>query len=186
MKPDATVRIEPMQRRHVRSIVRIERRVRERGWSAGLFQAEIARGTDDRSYIVARTAGSVVGYAGVLYVMPDAHVTTISVDPTLQHGRIGTRLMVALVRDAVARGAENLTLEMRAGNEPALALYRRFGLAPAGLRKNYYADTGDDALIMWAHDLQSADYRDRLDAIDASLPVATEVVATPIAPRVPR
>ena len=61
---------------------------------------------------------------------------------------------------------------MRAGNEPAKALYRRFGFAPAGIRKNYYAEVGEDALIMWAHDIDGDEYAARLDAIEAGLPPA--------------
>ena len=59
---------------------------------------------------------------------------------------------------------------MRVSNEPAQALYRRFGFAPAGIRRGYYADTGEDALIMWAEDIDTADYRARLRRIERSLP----------------
>ena len=68
----------------------------------------------------------------------DGHVTTIAVDPAWQRHGIGTRLLLALCREAVDRGVKALTLEVRAGNEPAQAMYRRFGFAPAGVRKNYY------------------------------------------------
>ena len=77
-----------------------------------------------------------------------------------------------LVREAVARGTTALTLEVRMGNEPARALYQRFGFAPAGVRKNYYAEVGEDALIMWAHDIDGAEYGERLDRIEAGLPPA--------------
>ena len=62
--------------------------------------------------------------------------------------------------------------EVRASNEPAKALYARFGFAPAGIRKNYYAEVGEDALIMWAHDIDGDAYADRLAAIEADLPPA--------------
>jgi ribosomal-protein-alanine N-acetyltransferase len=60
-------------------------------------------------------------------------------------------------------------LEVRVGNEPALALYKRFGLAPVGVRPNYYPVTGEDALVMWARDIDSEEYAERLAAIDSAL-----------------
>ena len=76
---------------------------------------------------------------------------------------------VAIKVLAAARGNEALTLEVRAGNERAIALYRRIGMAPAGVRKGYYEDDGEDALILWCHDLADAGYPARLDQLDSYL-----------------
>jgi ribosomal-protein-alanine N-acetyltransferase len=73
--------------------------------------------------------------------------------------------MIELVTRGVEAGASALTLEVRVSNEPAKALYRRFGLAPAGVRRGYYEPDGEDALIMWAHDIDAEDYRSRIDAL---------------------
>jgi ribosomal-protein-alanine N-acetyltransferase len=110
-----------------------------------------------------------------MYVLPDAHVTTLAVDPAWHRRAIGTRLLVALARAAVTTGATALTLEVRASNQAAQELYRRFGFAPAGVRKAYYADTGEDALIMWAHDTDSPAFSVRLDEIAAAIPGSTSV-----------
>jgi [ribosomal protein S18]-alanine N-acetyltransferase len=166
--------LSPMRRRHVRSVVRIEEQVYPRPWSAGLFLAELAV-RDQRTYLVAKVDDRLVGYGGVMYVLPDAHVTTLAVDPAWHRQAIGTRLLVALSRAAVTAGATALTLEVRASNTPAQELYRRFGFAPAGVRKGYYADSGEDALIMWAHDIDTAEFGDRLDAIAAGIPGGTSV-----------
>ena len=93
------------------------------------------------------------GYAGLLMVADDGHITTVAVDPAWHRHGIGTRLLLAAGRAAPWRGAEQLTLEVRCRNAGAQALYRRFGFAPAGVRKAYYADNGEDALVMWAHDI---------------------------------
>jgi [ribosomal protein S18]-alanine N-acetyltransferase len=162
----AVVHIQPMRRRDLRSVLRIDAQQDHEGWSVGLYLAELKR-TGDRRYVVARAGGHVVGFAGIVYQDDDAHVTTIAVDRAAHGQRIATRLLLALVREAIARGAQNLTLEVRAGNAAAIALYRRFGLAPAGIRKNYYADIGEDALIMWAHDLHTPVYAQRLRDIAA-------------------
>ena len=172
--PLSEVEISPMRRRHLRSVIRIEAQAEHRGWSVGLYLAELRR-EHDRLYVVARLDQHVVGFGGLLLQGPDGHVTTLSVDLAQRGRRLGTRIMLVLARHAIACGAENLTLEVRATNEPAIALYRSFGLAPAGIRKNYYADLGEDALIMWAHDIASDAYRDRLARIEASLPDPTRI-----------
>ena len=94
-----------------------------------------------------------------MFVDDESHVNNIAVDPAWQGRGLGVAILVDLVRVALARGARHLTLEVRVGNEPALALYRRFGLAPVGVRRNYYPETGEDALVMWARDIDSAGLR---------------------------
>jgi ribosomal-protein-alanine N-acetyltransferase len=172
--PLSAVEISPMRRRHLRSVIRIEAQAEHRGWSVGLYLAELRR-EHDRLYVVARLDQQVVGFGGLLLQGPDAHVTTLSVDAGHRGRRLGTRLLLVLARHALVQGAENLTLEVRSTNEPAIALYRAFGLAPAGIRKNYYADLGEDALIMWAHDIGSDEHRARLDRIEAALPDPTRI-----------
>jgi ribosomal-protein-alanine N-acetyltransferase len=105
----------------------------------------------------------------------DAHVTTIAVDPEFHRLKVGTRLLLALARAAVARGATGLTLEVRMSNEGAQALYRQFGFVPAGIRKNYYVETNEDALVMWAHDVDHPEYAARLEQIEAAVPGTTLV-----------
>ncbi len=166
------LRIEPLRRRHVPAVARLEALVSSNPWSADLFRGELALPEAQRAYRVARAGGRLVGYGGLMFVLDEAHVTTLTVHPERRGERIGTRLMAVLVREALARGTKALTLEVRAGNEPAQALYRRFGFAPAGIRRNYYAEVGEDALIMWAHDIDGDEYGARLDAIEAGLPPA--------------
>jgi len=154
----------PMRRRHLRSVLRIEEAAYPRPWSMALFLSELAM-RDQRTYLVAIVDGKVVGYGGVMYVLPDAHVTTLAVDEGARRQGVGTRLLLELCRAAVAKEATALTLEVRTSNAGAQSLYRRFGFAPAGVRKGYYSDTGEDAVVMWAHDIDDPEYRDRLDRI---------------------
>ena len=98
-----------------------------------------------------------------------AHITTLAVDPAWQRHSIGTRVLLALAEAGMARGIENLTLEVRLSNEPAKELYRRFGFVPAGIRKGYYVETKEDAIIMWANDVDGPAYAARLAALDAAL-----------------
>jgi ribosomal-protein-alanine N-acetyltransferase len=171
---DLRVVIGPMRRRHLRGVLGIEQQVYPRPWSMGLFMSELGY-RSSRVYVVARVGPAVVGYGGVMLVADDGHVTTLAVDPRWHRLRIGTRLLHTLSEAAIERGAKNLTLEVRVSNEPAQGLYRAFGFAPAGIRKGYYAESNEDALIMWANDVDTPDYARRLDALAATLPNPTVV-----------
>jgi ribosomal-protein-alanine N-acetyltransferase len=154
---DSVVHLVPLRRRHLRSVLRIEGQVYPRPWSLSLFLSELNL-RSSRHYVVARMGGSVVGYAGLMFALDEAHVTTNAVDPARQRHKIGTRLLAHLARVAVARGARHMTLEVRVSNAGAQAMYRRFGFETEGVRKNYYADSNEDALVMWVHDIGTPEY----------------------------
>ncbi|HVF31725.1 MAG TPA: ribosomal protein S18-alanine N-acetyltransferase [Acidimicrobiales bacterium] len=166
------VHLVPMRRRHLRSVLRIESQVYPRPWSLSLFLSELSLRTS-RSYVVARVDATVVGYAGLMFSGDDAHVTTIAVDPIWHRAKVGTRLLAELARTALDRGARNLTLEVRVGNTAARRLYERFGFAPAGIRKNYYVETNEDALVMWAEHIDEPAFAAQLAAIEAAVPGTT-------------
>jgi ribosomal-protein-alanine N-acetyltransferase len=166
------VTITPMRRRHLRSVLKVETQVYPRPWSLGLFMSELALKTT-RVYLVAKVGGLVVGYAGLMVTGSDGHITTIAVDPEWQRRGIGMRLLLGLSNAAATRRCTGLTLEVRVGNDGAQAMYREFGFAPAGIRKNYYAEINEDAIVMWAHDIDLAAHRARLDAIAARVPGTT-------------
>ena len=173
--PDALeVRITPMRRRHLRGVLRIEQQVYPRPWTFGLFLGEVSQRAS-RVYLVARVGSEVVGYAGMFRALDDGHITTIAVDPAWQRRGIATRMLLALARAAVDRGCRNLTLEVRMSNSGAQALYQRFGFVPAGVRKGYYPETGEDALVMWANDIDAEAYADRLREIEGGVPGSTIV-----------
>lgn len=122
------------------------------------FARELANPIAD--YVVAiGDDGALAGFAGLWQQLDEAHVMTIAVEPRLRGRGIGGRLLAALVEAAAARGLVQLTLEVRTGNAPALALYRRFGLVATGRRPRYYADTGEDALILTSPPLADPAWR---------------------------
>jgi [ribosomal protein S18]-alanine N-acetyltransferase len=171
------VHLVPMRRRHLRSVLRIEAQVYPRPWSLPLFMSELNL-RSSRIYHVARVGGSVVGYCGLMLVDGDAHITNIAVDPAWHRHQIGTRLLINAARQAKARDAARMTLEVRMSNNGAQALYRKFGFETAGVRKNYYAESREDALIMWAYGLDTEEYAERLAAIEAQLRGATVIEET--------
>jgi ribosomal-protein-alanine N-acetyltransferase len=160
----AEVEVVPMRRRHLRAVLRIESAVYPRPWSLGLFITELAQ-RSSRIYRVAKAGGSVVGYGGLMLTGGEGHVTTLAVDESWRRQGVATRLLAALAKEAVATGVTGLSLEVRMGNPAAQALYRKFGFVPAGVRKNYYAETNEDAMVMWAHDVATPGYAERLSAI---------------------
>lgn len=174
---DLEVTVTAMRRRHLRGVLRIEGKVYPRPWSMGLFMSEMGY-RDARVYLVARVGSTVVGYGGLMIVLEDGHITTLAVDPAWQRHSIGSRVLLALADAAVERGCEHLTLEVRVGNRPAQELYRRFGFVPAGVRKGYYVETNEDALVMWANDLGTPEMVARREALSAGIRGTTVVEAT--------
>jgi ribosomal-protein-alanine N-acetyltransferase len=155
-----------MELSDVATLAVLEAGIYDTPWSQGVFVEELSQ--SNRIYLVAENgSGGIVGYGGLLLVDEDAHITTLAVIPEARGNGLGTRLMLALTDAAVTAGAAHLTLEVRLSNAPAQRLYRRFGFAPVGLRKNYYRD--EDALVMWAIDIDTEEYRDRLQQIAEGL-----------------
>ena len=116
-------------------------------WPTQMFYDELGQ-TETRSYYVAMNAeGSVVGYAGLMCVLPIADVQTIAVSADHEGSGIGSRLLTTLLDEAKSRGAADVLLEVRADNPRAQRLYRWFGFEQIHIRPRYYRD-GADALIM--------------------------------------
>jgi len=164
----ADIDVSPMRRKHVRDVLGIERRVYPRPWSAALFFSELSQ-RKTRYYVVAQVHKNLVGYGGLMVHEDEGHITTIAVQPEMQHGGIGTHLLLDMVEEAQRRGARTLALEVRVANWPAQRLYAWFGFRPVGVRKNYYAETGEDALVMWVDDLGSDEISSRLQRIRDAL-----------------
>jgi ribosomal-protein-alanine N-acetyltransferase len=162
------VEIDRMRRRHLRGVMAIERQAYARPWSPNLFVAEMTE-PHNRSYLVARVDRDVVGYAGLICYGDEAHVTNIAVEPMLQGHGIASRLLLEQIRAAMHMGAGAVSLEVRVTNWRAQRLYARFGFHPVGIRRNYYAELHEDALIMWTDDVRTEAYAERLGAIAASL-----------------
>jgi ribosomal-protein-alanine N-acetyltransferase len=169
-----TVVLKPMVRRHLRAVLAIEEVVYPSGWSRSVFLSELAQlGT--REYWVAKCGRTIVGYVGLMLSVDEGHITTIAVHPDWQRLKIATRLLLHAAELTIERGYDALTLEARVSNTAAHALYEQFGFRSVGVRPNYYGDNREDAVVMWVHDLQSPHYRERLDAIAATLPATTAI-----------
>lgn len=161
MSATAAVTFREMTSADVSAMAHLEASVSPRPWSEDLFAGELSMSGAERHWVVAidNSTGVLAGFGGVMFVAADGrivegHIMNVAVDPE-RHGQgLGRRLLNELVGESKSRGAESLTLEVRVGNAAALALYRRAGFAPVGVRSSYYGQ-GEDALVMWLHDLQA-------------------------------
>ncbi|HAQ23213.1 MAG TPA: ribosomal-protein-alanine N-acetyltransferase [Acidimicrobiaceae bacterium] len=152
----AQVLIRAMSAADVPAVRALDALVQPSPWSEEFLREQLVD-TASRTLLVAEGPdGSQVGHAALVVLADEGHVTSIAVDPAHQRSGIGSRILAALCRDALARGLSALTLEVRASNSAAIGLYRQFGFAPAGVRPRYYVDPDgltEDALVLWIHDM---------------------------------
>jgi ribosomal-protein-alanine N-acetyltransferase len=144
--------IDEMRRDDIAAVHEIERLSFRTPWPSYAFEQELASNRLAR-YLVVRIGERLVAFAGLWLMADEAHVTTFAVHPDWRRRGIAQRLMVALVELSLEIGAQRMTLEVRAGNEAAQALYRRFGFIDVGRRPRYYTDDNEDALIMTTPEL---------------------------------
>lgn len=150
--------IRPMLMEDLGDVATLEQSHQPKPWSEQVFRDELA--AENRVYVVAEESGAVIGFGGVMVIGDEAHVTNLLVAADRRERGTGRALMVELIEAAIARGARHLTLEVRKENEAARSLYSRMGMAPVGIRPRYYGD--EDALILWAHDIDTPGYRESL------------------------
>ncbi|NLC56892.1 MAG: ribosomal protein S18-alanine N-acetyltransferase [Armatimonadetes bacterium] len=150
------VTIEPMREADLDDVMRIEHESYPTPWRRETFRREI---TENRGscYLVAKAHQPDgvwnVGYAGMWLVADELHITTIAVDPAYRGLKIGERLLLALLRRGTEAGAARATLEVRQSNLVAQRLYRKYHFDAVGMRRGYYTDTAENAIIMWIEDL---------------------------------
>lgn len=144
----------PMRRADVHRVAELERLCFRSPWSekalAGELSNRVAR------YRVGLVGQKVEAYAGMWLLYEEAHITNVAVAPTLRRLGFGRALMLEMMRTALLDGACQMTLEVRESNLAAQALYQGLGFEAAGRRRRYYADTGEDALIMWNRDISKS------------------------------
>ena len=102
-------------------------------------------------YVVAEHSGTVVGYAGLWWIVDEGHITNVAVKPGYRNRKIAEGIIRTLIDHTQAEGIMHHTLEVRRSNQPAISLYKKFGFEVEGVRPNYYRFEKEDALIMWRH-----------------------------------
>ena len=138
--------IAKMNEAHVAEVARLEALCFSEPWSEKSVASEL---TNPLSlWLVALEGENVIGYVGSQTVMGWTDMMNVAVHPDHRRRGVGKALIEELIRQLQAQGSENLTLEVRASNENARALYALLGFAEVGRRKNYYRNPKEDALIL--------------------------------------
>jgi [ribosomal protein S18]-alanine N-acetyltransferase len=119
-------------------------------WSRESFYNELVHNNYSH-YIVMEWNGQVIGYCGMWLVIDEAHITNVAVLPEFRGRKLGEALMRKAMETAKELGAKTMTLEVRVSNRVAQSLYRKLGFLNGGIRKQYYTDNQEDALVMWVN-----------------------------------
>lgn len=140
--------VREMELSDIDSVVDIEKNSFPIPWTKGTFISELKRNKLARYYVV-EVDGKVVGYAGLWLIMNEAHITNIAIHPKYRGKGMGKKLVGELIEEILKINIYRITLEVRPSNAAALALYKKFGFVPCGIRPEYYRDNNEDAIIMW-------------------------------------
>lgn len=133
----------------VHAVAALERLSFTTPWPPDAFVNELTRNPNARYVVVVNRENKVIAYCGMWVVLDEAHITNVAVHPDWRGKKIGERLMRKMMEVAVAYGAKSMTLEVRPSNTVARRLYAKLGFEERGLRKQYYSDNNEDAIIMW-------------------------------------
>ena len=138
-------------------------------WSHQSFVNELNNSMGNYFTAVDESSKRLIGYSGFWLIGDEAHITTLAVHPDLRRQYIGERLLVNDILEAKRVGARWITLEVRVSNETAQKLYYKYGFKNLGVRRNYYQDNDEDALVLWTENIGSSDFNQLLKTRIAEL-----------------
>lgn len=171
---------EPMRQSDVATVAAIERLVFTMPWSANAYSYEL-RANPLSHYTVARARSlplgadergidsSIIGYGGFWMMLDEAHICTLGVHPDWRQRGVGELLLSSMIYEAAQLDAQVVTLEVRVSNLPAQRLYEKYGFTSVGVRKGYYSDNGEDALIMTTEPIHTPAYVKRFNRLQRML-----------------
>lgn len=146
----AELTIRAMTLDDVEAVCRIDQASFPTPWPERSYRFELTRNPAAQLFVAERIGESeqVVGYVGLWFIVDEAHISTLAVDPNCRGQGLGTRLLAKALAFAAERGARKTTLEVRVSNHAAIRIYRKFGFDVVGRRKAYYRSNHEDAHIM--------------------------------------
>ncbi len=136
----------------IERILALERICFSLPWTRGAFEDDLAN--ELAEYYVLVDNNEIIGYCGMWIVIDEAHITNVCIAPEYRRRQLAKNLMKYMMGKALLRGAEMMTLEVRVGNTAAKQLYESLGFREYGIRKGYYSDNNEDALILWNRDIE--------------------------------
>jgi len=147
--------IERMRIDDIENVVNVENDCFTAPWSKESFLGELEN--EIALYLVAKIENTAVGYIGVWRIQNEGHITNVAVHSGFRGMGIGSMLISELLSLCEKEGINAFTLEVRKSNLTAQNLYKKFRFKEAGIRKEYYQDTKEDAIIMWRRKTQMED-----------------------------
>jgi [ribosomal protein S18]-alanine N-acetyltransferase len=157
------VTIDAMREADIPRVREIERKCFRELWPEDAFDRELVL-NKVALYLAARLGDRVIGYVGTWFILDESHITTFAVDPDITVKKVGQRLIWHLMDEVVRKGARWSTLEVNEDNLAAIHIYEKFGYKKIGTRKEYY-ENDKNAHVMWVGNLQSSQYREKLDQL---------------------
>ncbi|WP_373895193.1 ribosomal protein S18-alanine N-acetyltransferase [Virgibacillus natechei] len=142
--------IRKMELTDVDEVMEVERATFAAPWPTDIFYQEILD-NEHAFYFVMKLDDKAIGYIGTWIVIDDMQITNIAIHPAYRGYKFGEMLFKYIFQYAIKLGVARLSLEVRKSNIVAQKMYRKFGLVPGGIRKNYYADDQEDAIVMWVN-----------------------------------
>ena len=139
-----------MKEEDIDQILEVEHASFATPWSREAFYNEIYN-NKFAVYIVLEEYQKIIGYVGAWVVIDEAHITNVAILPSYRGKKLGEALLRKMMTVAKDMGARSMTLEVRVTNNVAQSLYRKLGFQNGGIRKNYYTDNQEDALVMWVN-----------------------------------
>lgn len=146
------IEIVPLKLENIDSVETIERLSFSIPWSRESMVQEIENNKFAR-YVAAIKFGTIIGYGGMWVVLDEAHITNIAVHPEYRGIGAASAIMEGLIELCRLENIAAITLEVRKSNIIAQSLYKKYGFVEEGLRKAYYVDNKEDAIIMWNHNV---------------------------------
>ncbi len=163
------ISIDDLQKEDLDSLMEIESTAYgEHHWSRDSFVNELNNKVA-KYYAVKNKDLELIAYMGVWNIVDEAHITTIAVREDYRRLHVGEALIAKMLEDCYNNYVKYITLEVRVGNIPAIKLYEKFGFKSLGVRKGYYQDNGEDALIMWTENIFHENFKDSLQKIKVNL-----------------
>ena len=149
--------VRPMLPEDIPTVIEIDRFSFPNPWPENTYWYELRKNPASHLLVIqSRETAQVVGVAGYWLVIDEAHISTFAVHPDWRSRGVGKVLLAAMLRQAAGLGATSALLEVRAGNAAAQSLYRGFGFQVVGIRKGYYKNNGEDAVLMTADRLNGS------------------------------
>jgi ribosomal-protein-alanine N-acetyltransferase len=126
-----------------------------RPWTRAMYESEFLNRDTSRMYVLRTAVRPVAGYCAAWFILDEVHINNIAVRPELRGRGFGSALLAHVLEQGRVAGAPRATLEVRRSNDVARRLYERFGFRVAGVRRDYYTDPTEDALVLWREDGES-------------------------------